>query len=114
MVEGQTSFLITLVRGGNFSTVWELFQDEEVTAPADLSGKSPRILLNFGDNQQAEWTTGNELTILSPATDGKLQIALSSAEIGALTFKVANCFFFLDEQSRSGDRNHSVASKKAA
>ncbi len=97
MTEERTNFLIVLVRGGNFSTVWELFQDEEMTAPADLSGKSPRILLNFGDDEQMEWTVaGGELTILSPATDGKLQIALSSAEIAVLTFKAANCFFFLD------------------
>lgn len=97
MVEEQTSFLIILVRGGSFATVWELFADDLMTVPADLSGKSPRILLNYGDDQQLEWTvSGGQLSIISPATDGKLGISLNTGAISALPFKVANCFFFLD------------------
>lgn len=99
MIEESTSWLIPLVKGGAFETVWELFEDDLMTVPADLSGKSPRILLKYDTNSTLEWTTGDEITVLSPAKDGKIQISLETAEIQALAFKVANGFFFLDGEN---------------
>jgi hypothetical protein len=99
MANDLTTFEILLVKGGAFENTWELFQDDAMLIPTNLSGKSPRILVKFGA-ESIEWTVaGGHISVLAPATDGKVRIQLTTGQINALTFKAASAFLFLNGEN---------------
>lgn len=94
-----TSYNLRMVKGGSFFRGFVFYQDEEATQEVDLTGKSPRFLVKYG-GQTLEWTVaGGEVTVVAPATDGAIELSLTTTEVNALTFKAATFYLFLDNEA---------------
>lgn len=96
----DTFWSFELVKGGSFAA--QLLFENNVPEPVDLSSYDGiRMLVKFGSSQ-IEWSTETgEITVLSPATNGLIRIALTRIAIEALTFKLANYYLFIDDGNDS-------------
>lgn len=97
MPNEESNWSFTVVKGGSFSHTL-IFEDDE-GAPVDVSGKQPRMLVKYGQGGASilEWKrVDGYFTSLGPGDPEQFRFDLTLVQINALTFKVANYFFFLN------------------
>lgn len=93
--ESNWSFIV--VKGGSFSHT--LIFEDDAGNEVPVSDKSPRMLVKYDSGSTLEWdVAGGYFTSLAPGQPGRWRFDLTTVQINALTFKVANFFFFLDDE----------------